>query len=138
MELGRENTELTMPSPVEELTGATTATPLEVTRLDIRMQDLPAVDRLSLEPPAAADPPATAAQEPPPAEEAAASADSSAPLAFDLPLASTEDMVSKMMDNIFKNVYQTLETNEVMGRIGKMQIKEQPKRYSPYSRGGAG
>ena len=43
-----------------------------------------------------------------------------------------------MLDNIFKNVYQTLETNEVMGRIGKMQIKEQPKRYSPYSRGGAG
>ena len=44
-----------------------------------------------------------------------------------------------MLDNIFKNVYQNLETNEVMGRIGKMQIKEpQQKRYRPYSRGGAG
>lgn len=119
-----------MTSPVEELTA-------QVTRLDSRMQDqdLPAVDRLNLEPPDDGGAPANSSPEPPPA----GSAESSAPLAFDLPLASTEEIVSKMLDNIFKNVYQNLETNEVMGRIGKMQIKEpQQKRYRPYSRGGAG
>ena len=110
-----------------------------VARLDSGMQDLPAVDGLNLEPPDGVDVPANSPQEAPPAEEAAASAASSAPelapLAFDLPLASTEEVVAKMLDNIFKNVITNIEIGEATGRIGKMQIKE-PKRYSPYRRGG--